>query len=815
MFRLFTFLAGVALAVSLTAQTEVQQLKQETEQNELPAAPRSLENAYLAKLGDVVLAVVPVSPSASGQAEVFLLDLAAKSWRQLESLEGVSSKAGVASSNDELYLVGGLLNGSATDQVLQISLDGDQPVKTELQPLPQAVVSPAATLTSGTLYVADGSKDSAPANAVSQYLSLDPDSADAKWQTLDAPLGEPKAEGFLIKSVESIAYLGGSESNGAPTRNTPSYHARYGWSDASPQAIGTGKIVDAAKLGDSHAIALVQNPDNSLQAALYHMIGQTWVTIDPRLSRLPSDSRVIPESNGFLILSSSQSLEVSFSAPETNYGWWDHLSVALYFAVMLWVGFHFAKQSKNSADYFRGGHKIPWWATGMSLFATGASAMSLMAMPGKSYYSNWTFFAISIYSILALPIAMYFFAPIIRKLNFGTAFEYLEERFGLSVRLIGSTIFAVYQILGRMGGVLLLPSFALEAIAGIPMHVSVPIMGLVTIAYTFLGGLSAVIWTDTIQGLVMVSAVSGCLLLVFFRIDMPFSEMWSVVNAQDKLHTFDWGFTLTEENVFTVFLGIILVTLLGIGDQNFVQRVQCGPSLSSTRKAIATQMAVAVPINILLFSLGTALFLFYKQAPAELNPTMRNDGIYPFFAAQQLPPGVSGLVIAALLAATMSTISSSICSVSNLAVDDVYKRFFASATDTQGVFVGRIVTVLVGLFGIGSAFFLNFFETPSIWDLALRVVSIVTSTTVGIYFLGLFTQRSNEIGVLAGIVAGMAVTYWVSVEGILVFWLYPAAGSLVTIAVGYAVSLATGGNKKNIDGLTLASLQNRTGGLDD
>ncbi|EDY82034.1 transporter, SSS family [Verrucomicrobiia bacterium DG1235] len=795
----------VLFGASLFTSSSYAKLRQEAQLEELPPTPFSISGTFAGKVGDTLLI-------AGGETSaVYSYSKNTSTWEQLGDLPEARKNGASVVNGSSLILVGGETEGEASSKVTKLSLSDAGISISELTPLPIALISPAATVNGGTLYVAGGQLNNTGSEASKRFFSLDLSAPNSEWTEKESWPDAPRPGAFLVKSVETLALIGGTDQNGSTTL---SYHSRYGWIPGK-SAAPAGQITGSTKLGDSHAATSILTPSGTTSIFLYHTIGDTWTPLGGPFENLASDTRIIAAENEFYLLSQEFAGHVLFGEPDTNYGWWDHLSVGLYFLVMLYIGFHFAKQSTDSENYFRGGHKIPWWATGMSLFATGASAMSLMAMPGKAYASNWTFFAISIYSVIALPISMYFFAPLIRKLNFGTAFEYLEERFGLSIRIIGSTIFAVYQILGRMAGVLLLPSFALEAIAGIPMQVSVPIMGLVTIAYTYLGGLSAVIWTDTIQGFVMVAAVAGCLILVFFKIDMPMAEIWTTLNANDKLHIFDWGYSLTDENVFTVFIGIVAVTLLGIGDQNYVQRVQCGPSLKSTKKAIATQMGVAVPINILLFALGTALFLFYKQSPEDLNPVMRNDGIYPFFAAQQLPPGVSGLVIAALLAATMSTVSSSICSVSNLAVDDFYKRFSKNPTEAKSVSVGRIVTLLVGLFGIASAFYLNSFETPSIWDLALRVVSIVTATTVGIYALGLFTSRANEIGTLVGILTGMATTYWLSTDEVIIFWLYPVAGSVITFVVGYAVSLATGGNKKDIDGLTIATIQNRTGGLDD
>ncbi|MBK1875470.1 sodium:solute symporter [Pelagicoccus mobilis] len=780
----------------------------------LPEAPLSLEGSFKGRLGDTVILAGGLAKNGASNTKVFALFKDAEEWREIGTLEHPWHNGASVVDGNKLLLIGGETNGKATAKTMSLSLAGQDGIKTKRLPdLPTALTNPAATVKGGTLYVAGGTTDGTHQGSTNSFISLELSDPNAAWVERTSWTSPARHSAFLINSVDTISLIGGIGSDGSPTTDSPVFHPVKGWrtnDSTSPQ----GRILDAAKLGDSHAIALI-NDGTQTALNLYHMIGDTWISSTEAQPPLSNRSQLISSGESFLIIDENAALEVELPAPDTNYGWYDHTSVALYFIALVYIGFYFTKKGKSSEEYFRGGHRIPWWATGMSLFATGASALSLMAMPAKSYAGNWAFFAISLYFLIALPIAMYLLAPLIRKLNYGTAFEYLEDRFGLSVRMLGSTIFALGQILGRMGTILLFPAAALDAIAGIPMELSVPVMGIVTIAYTYMGGLSAVIWTDTIQGFVMIASVLGCLILAWTKIDMPTTEIWTTLQDQSKLHVFDWGASLSTENVTTVFIGVIALTLLYIGDQNFVQRVQCTRNLREAKKAIATQLGVAIPINFLLFALGTALFIFYKAQPAELSPTIKTDGIFPFFAAQQLPPGVSGFVIAALLAATMSTISSSLCSVSNLIVDDYYKRFSKKATDAKAVRVGRWAILLIGVFGVSSAFYLNSFETPSLWDLFLRVASIISATTIGIYTLGLLTQKANEIGVLAGIAAGMIATYFVAQDEAIIFWLYPVYGSLVTMAVGYAVSLATGGNRKDIEGLTLATLKNRKGGLDD
>lgn len=808
----------LTLAVfGLLAQPSKAELSQELEQTQRPTPPISANLAGYGTIDETLVIAGGFEAGGRPSSRVYSLAEEAEQWIEIGQLEQAWSDGASVVHSGRLILIGGKSDGKPTANVLGISLVNGSGITTESLPkLPSPLVNAAATLNGDTLFVAGGSSDGTDSSATSYFLSLNLKDIQAGWSERATWDGPALHSAELVKSVETLTLIGGVLSDGSPAQSTHSFHPRYGWSkDTSTSP--SGFVTDAGKLGDAHAIVTIRDAASTkVTAYAYHLIGQTWLLLGGEFDSLPADTQIFPAGNEFTFLSQSRVTYITLGDPETNYSWIDNVSIALYFLVVIWVGFRFSnKSSSSSQDYFRGGNRIPWWAAGMSLFATGASAMSLMAMPGKSYASNWTFFAISIYSVIALPLSMYLLAPLIRKLNFGTAFEYLEHRFGLFVRILGSVIFAVYQILGRMGSVLLLPSFALEAIAGIPMQVSVPLMGIVTIAYTYLGGLAAVIWTDTIQGFVMILAVLGCLILVFAKIEMPMAEIWTTLEAQDKLHTFDWGFSLTQENVFTVFLGIVAITLLGIGDQNYVQRVQCSSSLKDTKKAIATQMGVAIPINILLFALGTALFIFYKQAPADLNPVMKNDGIFPFFAAQHLPIGASGLVIAALLAATMSTISSSICSVSNLAVDDFYKRFSKNPSDKKAVSVGRVITLLVGLFGIASAFYINSFDTPSIWDIFLKVVSIITATTLGTFALGLLTKSANQAGSIAGIVLGMLATFYISRNDIVIFWLYPIVGSIVTFITGYIISLASGGNKKDIEGLTIATLQSRKGGLDD
>jgi SSS family transporter len=475
---------------------------------------------------------------------------------------------------------------------------------------------------------------------------------------------------------------------------------------------------------------------------------------------------------------------------------------------MLVVGAYLARREKNSEDYFRGGKRVPWWASGLSMFATGASAISLMAVPGKAFSDNWFYFGATVFSVITIPpLAMYLYMPIARRLEVATANEYLERRYNIFLRIAGSIIWSLLQILGRMSAVMILPAIAISSITGIPIEVSIIIMGVVTTCYVFLGGLEGVIWTDVLQAIVMIMAVAVCLVWAVTGLDMSFSQGWSNIQSADKLHMFGWNISFFEPCAFILFLNILVNTLGMIGDQNFIQRMQCTPNEKESKKAIIMSLVVAVPLNAVLFSLGTILFLFYMEKPEMLSPATKSDGIFPLFAAQNLPVGLAGLVIAAILAATMSTLSSALNSVANLGVEDFYRRFKKGASDHSCVILGRVLTAMLGIFGTVSALFLVKTDLTSIWDLCMVIFGVLLGAITGIYTLGIFTKRTNSAGAVVGIAASLAATYYAMNYTHMHFLAYPAVGVVACYVVGYLVSIIVPVKTKDITGLTVYTLK--------
>lgn len=817
------FLTALVTGLSLNAADPDRELLEPAfTHNPVAPLPADLSGFALGLSGGTLLAAGGTDETGQAQRAVYRYDFGRSVWQAVGDLPVSFANGAFATSPLGLILIGGE-NGELPTEVSGVSLAAGALSFSSFPALPFPVHGAAATVAGGELYVAGQQigEDGAPQPvmlrlAVSKPLDFlqrllagvgfDFTEENPQWVEIEPWPGPALEAAAMAFSFDSVHLFGLAADTGEPLGYA--FRPGKGWRSLEPPP-GWGSSTALAGFGESHIFALegtAPAPGESPRILTYHTLTDTWVDAGSWTEQEAPNARAVAMGEEIIAVSGETGVALGVLPPANNYGWVDHMVVAVYLIGMVAMGAWFVRKEKNTRDYFRASNRAPWWAIGMSLFATAASAISLMTMPGKSYSTDWTFFAISIYSILCLPLSLFLLAPLVRKLDISTANEYLELRFGLTARMVGSIIYMVNQILGRMAPVIFLPSIAMAAVTGIDIWIWILVVGSVTTLYTFLGGLSAVIWTDTIQGLIMLATVAGCLVLILLKLDMPFDAMWTTLQEYDKLHTFDWGWDVTEPAVVMVFTGTIFITLLGIGDQNYVQRVQAAPSLRDAKKAVGTQMAVAVPINLLLFGLGSALYLYYRAHPAELNPVMKTDGVYPLFAAQQLPVGVSGLVIAALLAASMSTISSAINSVANLGIDDFYRRFTRQPDERLTMILARALSITVGIVGIIGALFLSQSNATSVWDAALIITGLITNGTVGLFGLGLLTRRAHELGALLGVLAGMIVTVWLQAFTPVTFWLYAATGSVVTYIVGYVLSILIPFPRRIIDGLTVYTL---------
>ena len=675
--------------------------------------------------------------------------------------------------------------------VTHIAFEEGKAVETALPESPIAQEKVGAAVDGSLLYLAAGSS----------LYKLDMGDTNAGWVEC-AAIPEAAAIAPVLVAQNKILYVSGL---GAENNEMFSYNPiRDEWQpqNAAPVSL-TG--LTATTCGNDHML-FFDTANASDRILAYYRIANEWF----EMGTLPKAVKTVAATSdgaSFTVITPTESLGAKAILKPTKYGWVDHAVVIILVLALIAIGSYFSKRESSENDYFRAGNRIPWWAAGLSLFASGASAISLMAMPGMSFANNWIYFSISIFVVaIQLPILLFFYIPIIRRLNVATANEYLERRFGLPVRMLGFLIYSLNQMLGRMASILLLPALALTAIFGLPMWMSILIMGVVATFYVTLGGLEAVIWTDVLQAIVMMLAVSICCVFAFTKMGIPVADASDIVSNMHKMQIFDFSMDWTSP-VFLIILTNVFAIAVGlIGDQTFIQRMQCTADENESRKTILTQMAVVIPMNIILFGLGTLLFLFYKGHPDAISPAMKSDSVFPFFAAQNLPVGMAGFVVAALLAATMSTVSGAINSVANLGVEDIYRRFSPKADDHRCVILGRILTISLGIFGTVAALFLaSMSDLRSVWDLALALMGLILAPISGIFVLGIFSRRANSIGAWVGTAASIAANVCAQKFLHVHAMAFLTIGVFTCVVVGYVASFFAPQNK-DLKGLTVFTL---------
>lgn len=575
------------------------------------------------------------------------------------------------------------------------------------------------------------------------------------------------------------------------------------WKQFSPPKESLGGMPSVV-IGDNHLLFV--NPKEPSRGAVYYIIPDKWYSVQLDFSEFHGD---ISDNNVSVVVDDGILIGKS-TLPSRSLHPLDYIVILIAFIIILGVGILSSSKNSSSDEYFRAGRTVPWWAAALSIFATSASAITMMSMPAMAFYGDWSYLTIAIYMVLIqVPLFVYFYVPLIRKLNLSSANEYLERRFGVGIRTLGFISFSLNQIFGRMAAILLLPAIALNSLFGFPLNSSIAIIGVATTIFVTVGGFRAVIWTDVVLALIMIVAVVLCLGFALNGIELSYSEAKSTLLELDKLHMFEFSSDIAAPLAVFLFINSLFTSLSFIGDQNFVQRVQATSSLAASKRASVAQVLVGAPLNFLLFVLGTLIFLYITTRPEVISPQMKPDGIYPFFAAITLPAGGVGIVIMALLAATISTVSSALNSVSNLCIEDVFKRYKPDVSQTGIVVIARVLTILLGLLGTFIALLLaNNDSLISVWNLFLAITGMIISPIAGAFILGVFTRRANTKGAWVGVFSALfanIITYnYVEI--------HPTAfliiGVLVCVVMGYLASVFRSNGEQCVRELTVYDKSN-------
>jgi len=486
--------------------------------------------------------------------------------------------------------------------------------------------------------------------------------------------------------------------------------------------------------------------------------------------------------------------------------------LAGYFLLMFLMGVFFARKKKSADDFFRGGQRVPWFVAGMSIFATMLSSVSFIALPAQTYISDWRYLPMALTIFAMAPFVIGCYLPFFRRLNVTCAYEYLEKRFNLGVRLFASAAFVVFMVC-RVAVVTLLPAIVLNAMTGIGVDACILVCGVATILYCMFGGFEAVVWSDFVQGLVLIAGAVVILVALVVGTDGGLSGCVSLAAEHGKVRTWDFR-PLFSEPVFWVVLvyGLTQNLFSYTSDQCIIQRYVSVRDEKSAARSIWFNGVVSLGVSLLFYMIGTALWTHYFSHPELTDVTMsKPDGILPLFIVSELPAWLSGLVVAAIFAATISTLSANLSASASAVTSDFVFRFNPYLSGAAKVRWGQALVLATGVLGTAAALVLARVETRSLFDNFQDFIAMLTSGLAGLFFIGVFLPRiggkAAVLGLAANYVVCFSLRYLPLPFGKPHFFLYGGIGFSVCLVVAFVSSLLLREYRKDLSGLTIRSLQ--------
>jgi len=430
-------------------------------------------------------------------------------------------------------------------------------------------------------------------------------------------------------------------------------------------------------------------------------------------------------------------------------------------------GASFFFRNKTSAQFTTGDGKIPAWAIGMSIFATFVSSISFLALPGKAYASDWNAFVFSLSIPIASIAAVKLFVPHYRRVGSVSAYYYLELRFGVWARMYASACYILTQLM-RTGAILLLLALPVNALFGWNVNTVIIITGLAVIMYSMLGGIKAVIWTDSIQGIILIAGAIVCAVSITFSIPGGASRLFEIASDNNKFSLGSFGPSLRDSTFWVVLVYGLFINLQNYGiDQNYIQRYMSAGSEKEARSSALFGSLLYLPVSLIFFYIGTALFSYYTAQPGLLPDELKIPGaadrVFPYFIATGLPAGLTGLLIAAIFSAGMSTVSTSLNSTATIVLSDYYKRYFSkAANEKSSMRVLHFSSFITGILGIGIALLLVGVE--SVLDAWWALASIFSGGMLGLFLLGFIIKRAIRTDAMIGVIIGGLLIIWMSLS---------------------------------------------------
>lgn len=517
----------------------------------------------------------------------------------------------------------------------------------------------------------------------------------------------------------------------------------------------------------------------------------------------------------------------------------DWIVLVAYFAGTMGIGFYFYRRTRSVEGYTAGNRSIPGWVCGLSILATYVSSISYLALPGKSFASNWNAFAFSLSIPIVAIIAVRFFLPYYRKSGAVSAYELLEIRFGPWARIFTSSFYLLFHI-ARVAVVLYLMALPMQVIFGWDIHTVLLVTGICVTIYSLVGGLTAVIWTDAIQALVLLGGALICLVILLNGAPGGPSGVFETATSNNKFSLGSFSITDYVSTTFwVIFLFGIVENLRNFGiDQSYIQRYIASKTDAEARRSVWMGTLLYIPVSALFFLIGTSLFAYYGaetrlidspaviEAPGNLQEVYDvvtaqklsqenlppdaptgiqikdslthadvGDRVFPHFIAHSLPSGLTGLLIAAIFAAAMSTVSTSLNSSATLIMNDFYKRFLNPEADEKSAMKSLYFgTILWGFLGTALGLYLVK-VTNSALDIWWALSGVIGGAMTGLFLLGLIIKSANNRIAITSTLAGIAAITWISWPKITSLFggsaapvinvqMAPVIGVIVTLTIG-------------------------------
>ena len=466
--------------------------------------------------------------------------------------------------------------------------------------------------------------------------------------------------------------------------------------------------------------------------------------------------------------------------------------VIIYLAAVLFAGMYFSKKRMTGKEYFKGDGTIPWWVTSVSIFATLLSPISFLSIAGNSYNGTWVLWFAQLGIFIAVPLTIRLFLPVYSKLKIDTAYHYLELRYkSKGLRVLGALLFIIYQI-GRMSIIMYLPSVVLAPLVGININVLIIIMGIIAIVYSYGGGLKSVLWTDFIQGLVLIAGVVFTLIYLVFSIDGGIGTIFTTLQNGKFLAPNEVVFdpNILKSSVFIILVGAGINTFSSyISSQDVVQRFTTTTDIKELRKMTFGNGFLSIGTTTVIYLIGTALFVFYHQNP-QLLQTAHQDQIFASFIVYQLPIGISGILIAAIYAASQSTLSTGLNSVATSWVLDIQDSFNRQISEEKQTKIAKLVSLGVGIIAIIVSMILANGEIKSAYEWFNSFMGLVLGVLAGIFVLGVITKKATSMGAYAGFFTSAIIVINLKYNHPEVTsWSYAIISIGVSCIIGYIISL--------------------------